>query len=523
MNLRSWGVALRNLILIGVPVTWACTAVLGHYLAGLSWPIAILLGAILVVTGPTVIIPLLRHIRPSGRTASLLKWEGIVIDPVGAMLAVLVFEVLVAGGFEHAASVTLHTLLKTLVVSVGLSALGALLLIGLLWRRDIPAFLESSVTLMVVLGTYTISHVVQHESGLFTVTLLGILMANQKWVAMHSIVEFKENLRVILISSLFIMLAARLEPEQMKLLGWGGLFFFLAMLAVRPLSVWLSAAGTGLSWREKTFLSWMAPRGIVAAAVTSVFALRLEALHMPGAEKMVPLTFVIIIGTVALYGLTAGPLARALGLSARGKGGAFIIGAHTWARELGEELKKTGCKILLADSNWGNVNQARLMGLPVAYVNVLSENAEDRLELEGLGFSLALTSNNEVNAMASLRLIEHFGKDEVYQLSTPQDHDNKDGTSMPLHLKGQKLFDDGLSFPKISTLWGQGYRFHTTNITETFGYDEYQKKYEEKAYPLFHVSSDKDLRILTSARRPRPEPGVKLISLVPPDQKEDPA
>ncbi|MCF8337889.1 MAG: sodium:proton antiporter, partial [Bacteroidales bacterium] len=297
-ELKEIGGVLLALIIVGVIVTWIIAATAAHYLLGLNINVAILLAAILVVTGPTVIGPLLRHIRPSGRVSDILKWEGIVIDPVGALLAVLVFEAIATGGLQGATSTVLLSLGKTVLFG-GLSGLlFATLLVLFLKKFWIPDYLQESMTLTLVIASYLAADFFQHESGLFATTLMGIVIANQKFVSVKHILEFKENLRVLIISILFIVLAGRLELEvfnniSMQSLAFLGVLIFIA----RPASVFLSTMGSKLTSREKLFLSWMAPRGIVAAAVSSLFALRMQEMNMAQAELLVPLTFIVIVGT----------------------------------------------------------------------------------------------------------------------------------------------------------------------------------------------------------------------------------
>ena len=516
-ELREVGTVVRNMILFGVPVAWLLITLAARWILDFPWKVAVLLGAVLVVTGPTVIIPLLRHIRPVARMQSALKWEGIVIDPVGALLAVLVFEFIVAGTVEQALPGVLLSLLQTVVIALVTSGIGGGLLIFALMRRNIPDFLESSMTLMMVLVVYTVSNLFQSESGLFSVTLMGILLANQKSVPVHSILEFKENLRVLLISSVFVLLAARVNPEELKHLGWGSALFLLFLLGVaRPASVWIAGIGTDMSWKEKAFLSWLAPRGIVAAAVTSIFALELEHHGLKEAALMVPATFLVIVGTVCVYGLTATPLARALGLAQKGRGGPLIVGAHSWARRLAETLQKEGCQATLVDTNRDNIKQARLEGLNALHANITSQHAVDEIDTAGLGFLLALTSNEEVNAIACLHFTEVFGKNEVYQIPSKQDggHLSK---GFAQHLRGRNAFSPDLTCQKISDLFDQGYSVKVNRLTEKFGYEEFQELHEDRAYPLFLLSPEGEVGFITGAQAANPLPISRMISLVPPE------
>ncbi|MCH6551717.1 MAG: cation:proton antiporter, partial [Planctomycetes bacterium] len=294
---KDAGVVWR-LVTLGAGLTGVLCGLAAWAVLGLSPPLAVLLGAVLVVTGPTVIVPLLNQIRPGGRVGAILRWEGIVIDPVGAMLAVLVFEVIVLGDPQGAAGHVVEGLLRTLAVGGGFGIAAGLGLAVILRYFWVPGNLENAVSLMFVVGVYTVAHAVQPESGLLAAVVMGVTLANQRLVDVRHIVEFKENLRVLLISSLFILLAARLEINDLLDIGWGGLLFVVILIVIRPLAVGLSTLGCGLSWKELAFISVMAPRGIVAAAVASVFALRLAEQGHEEASLLVPLTFLTIIGTV---------------------------------------------------------------------------------------------------------------------------------------------------------------------------------------------------------------------------------
>ena len=355
---RNVGKIVRNLISIGALITWAVSTIAAYYLLDLEFKLSLLFGAILIVTGPTVVLPLLRQIRPKGDLHSIGKWEGIMIDPVGAIIAVLVFEEIVSGGFQQYSTDSIWSLAKTLIIGLGIGWIGAQTIILFLKRYWIPDYLHNSAAIMMVITTFILSNLLQHESGLLTVTIMGVLLANQEKVSIKHIIEFKENLRVILISTLFIVLAARLNFNDFAQLDWNT-FAFLAILILiaRPLSVFVSTIGQNLNVREKIFLSWLAPRGIVAASVSSVFAIDLAAKGFQNAERLIPLTFMVIIVTVTIYGLSAVPLSRRLKLSEPNPQGVLIVGAHTWAIQLGVIIKKMGFRVLVVDSNSNNVDK----------------------------------------------------------------------------------------------------------------------------------------------------------------------
>ncbi|UCG86557.1 MAG: sodium:proton antiporter, partial [Gemmatimonadota bacterium] len=414
-ELRDIGRVLRNLITIGVLVTWVGATLLARVLLGFDWDLATLLGAILVVTGPTVIVPLMRHVRPSHRVGSAIKWEGIVNDPLGAILAVLVFEVIIGGGQEFSAD-TVVVVLTALAAGTILGLAGAALLVVALRRYWIPDFLQNPGALAVALAVFATANLLQEESGLLAVTVMGSALASQKLVSVRHIVEFKENLRVLLISILFIVLAARIPVSALLETSVSGLLFLGGLIVlVRPAAVALATLRTRLNWRERCFLGFMAPRGIVAAAVSSIFALELVQSGHQSAEQLIPITFLVIVGTVLVYGVAAAPVARWLRVASPDPQGLLIVGADPWIRSVAELLQREGVEVLLVDSNWAHVAAARQSGLRAQYGNVLDEQAMDALDLDGIGGLLAVTSNDEVNALAALHFGEVFGRARVYQ------------------------------------------------------------------------------------------------------------
>lgn len=515
-ELRRIGSVVRNLVTIGALVTWLIGGTAAFFLLNLELPLAILLGAILVVTGPTVIVPLLRHLRPSGQVGSILKWEGIVIDPIGAVLAVLVFEVIIASSAQEATAMVITSLLKTIFAGGAIGAGGAIILILLLRSYRIPDFLHSAVTLTMVIGAFTASNLIQNESGLLAATVMGITLANQKSVSIRQISKFKENLSLILISSLFILLAARLNLDNLaQTIGLGSLgFVAVLMLIARPLSVALSTARSSLSLKERLFLSWLAPRGIVAAAITSVFALRLVEAGYPQAELLVPLAFIVIAGTVAVYGLTATPVARWLGIAQPHPQGVLIIGAHTWARNIASALQAEGIKVMVADTNWASISTARMAKLPTFHGNILSQYALEEMELGGIGRMLALTSDSDFNSLAVLHFVDIFDRAQLYQLPLEGEKEG-DKRTVSRHLRGRLLFGPDLTYGHLSRLFAGGATIKTTSLTEEFDYDDFQVHRASKAIPLFLISQNGNLAVFTTDNPPQPQPGQKLISIIP--------
>lgn len=409
---------VRNLITLGALITWIGGALAAHFIVGLSTPMAILFGALIAVTGPTVINPLLRNVRPVQKLSSILRWEGILIDPVGASLAVLIFDFLVA---EGSGSRPLLLVVQTfvLIVLVGgiVGMVGGWLIRFLLRRYLVPDYLRDIAVLAVVAAIFAISDSLQSESGLLAVTVMGVYLANQHVPQLHHVWHFKERLSVLLVSSLFILLAANIEVTDLALLDWSGLLLLAFVIFIlRPFGVQLSALGSRLSRNERLFLSWIAPRGIVAAAVSSLFAFRLEELGFEDAPVLAPLVFLVIVGTVFLQGSTAKLVARRLGVAEAEPQGFLLMGAHHFARQLAIAIQKAGFTVRLVDLNLQNVVEARAAGLEVYHDNILADVTESEVDLSGVGRLLALTSNDEANALACVHLRDVFDSSEAYQL-----------------------------------------------------------------------------------------------------------
>lgn len=514
-ELKTIGKAVRNLIAVGVLVTWFLTTLLGHALLGFDWLLAALLGAILVVTGPTVVIPLLRQIRPSAKMASIVRWEGLINDPIGAILAVLVFDWIQAATVSGGAAAAMSGIVKAIAAGTGLGLLGAALLVVLLHRHWVPDFLQSPVALAVVIAVFTLSGYVMDESGLLAVTVMGSALASQRWVSIRNILEFKENLRVLLIASLFIILAARLpldDPVYTEAGSW--LFLTALLLLVRPISVLLSSIGTTMTWKERVFLAWMAPRGIVAAAVASVFSIELTEVSYPGAERLAPVVFLVIVGTVVGYGLTAKPVARLLGVATPNPQGLLLVGASRWVRDLAKLLADRGIDTLLIDVNWNNVSRARQRGLTAHYGNILSEPVTEALPLEGVGSVLAMTPNDQVNTLIGLHMSDEFGREHVYQLVPGEGTGPRKSEVVPKDLSARRLFRPGATFAEIERRVDDGSVFKQTTLTGEFDYEAYRRMYGEEALPMFLIAENGRLTVVTANTAIKPRSGQTLVALV---------
>ena len=455
--LRSTGTVVRRLISIGALVTGVITWYAAREIFGISNQAAIVLGAVLVVTGPTVVGPLLRFVRPAGRTGPILRAEGVLIDPIGATAALVAFEIVITDETDEAIFTIVGVVVLTLLAGVGIGLVAAFVLDLALRRFLIPDQLATPITLAFVIGAFVATNEIQEEAGLLTVTVLGMYLARRESSTIRQVLEFNESLRTLLISVLFILLAARIDADALGDVAIPALgFLAVLVLVARPLSVLVSTIRTDLSWRERVFLTTLAPRGIVAAAVSAIFALRLEDANVADADKIVPIVFLVIIGTITVYGFVAAPAARALGLAEAHADGLMIAGAHATARGLAAQLQERGVKTLLVDTDPYNVSRAIAAGLTAKRMNVLAEDAINDLDLRGIGRLLAFTSNDEVNALATARYARVFGRREVFQL-TPTRRRSGD-TAVPDEYLGRRVGIETLSFGTIDEHSRQGWR-----------------------------------------------------------------
>lgn len=511
-EIRGLGSAILNLVSLGALVAVLGLAAAAHLFAGLDWSLALLFGAITCVTGPTVIVPMLRSVRPKARIANVLRWEGIIIDPIGALLAVLVFEALALGHGD--AGLEVFALTVGLGAAVGVA--GALALAFLLRRHWVPEYLQNYATLSAVLLAFAASNTLAEESGLLAVTVMGMVMANLRGLHVEDILDFKEHLSTLLISMLFIVLAARLDVPSNAMLLSGGLVLAAAMLVVRPLSVMLGTLGSGLAWRERALLAWFAPRGIVAAAVSALFALKLEERGIAGAEALVPLTFLLIIGTVLIYSATSRPLARWLQVSDPDPRGVLLVGSSKVALAIGEALKKAEFDVMVADDDWWGVRAARMAGLRTWFGNPVSEYADRHLDLVGIGRLLALSTRRELNTLACVRYRPEFGKDRVYFLRNLSPDQGKGKAEFAPTLQAPRLFGESVTHGFLEELLADGWVFRHTRLTESFGWEDFQAQYDDSPLLLFVRGANGGLRVAVVGEKLEPKPGATVITLVNP-------
>ncbi|TNJ47106.1 sodium:proton antiporter [Tamlana fucoidanivorans] len=419
-EIRSLGPVITKLITLGSAITFFGAGILANVIFGLSWELSFLFSALIIVTGPTVITPILRNIPLKKDISTVLKWEGILIDPIGALVAVLVFEFISVegdGGFTKTALIEFG---KIILFGTTFGFTFAHALAFVINKKLIPHYLLNVVSLSTVLLVFVESEIFAHESGLLAVVVMGMVLGNGKLKNIKEILYFKESLSVLLISILFILLAANINIEDLMLLyTWKTVILFAVIVfVIRPLAVFLSTWGSKLKFNEKLFISWVGPRGIVAAGIASLFGSKLMKQGVEGAEYITPLVFMIVLGTVLLNATTARLFARIVGVFLKRSEGILIVGASQVSRLIGNYLEENGRHVVLIDSNQTNIELARAEGLEAIDTDIYSNNLDDNIELNDVGFLMALTGSADINNFAIDKFRDQFGESGFYRLIT---------------------------------------------------------------------------------------------------------
>ncbi|ELB2248704.1 sodium:proton antiporter [Vibrio parahaemolyticus] len=518
-EIRGVSGSVWSIVSIGAIISWAATSVATHYFLGFTWELAMLFGSLTVVTGPTVIVPLLRTVRPNSTLANILRWEGILIDPLGALFVVMVYEFIVS----HSAVNSMEVFGTIIAVGVILGVASGAAVATVLRRAWLPEYLQPFAVLMVVLGVFSVSNHIESEAGLLTVTVMGMWLANAKDINIQQILHFKEHLTILLITGLFIFLAARISLDDFAALGSGALLLFVFMqLVSRPLSIFLSTMRSNLNLKDKLFLSWVAPRGIVAASISSLFAIKLTEYGVDGASLLVPMTFMVIIGTVVLQSATARPMAIALGVAEPAPRGFLLIGANRVAREIGQALARYDRRVLMTDSNWEYISQVRMMGLDYYYGNPISSHADDNLNMIGIGQVVALTPDQHFNIMACMQFVDEFGEDKVHCLQKVKTNGNgSEKHSVAQEYHGKLLMGGNVSYTQLASLLSRGAEIKHTKLSENFTYQDYLEHHKTNlVIPLFNVEDKGKIQFCDDPDQFAPSSTSTIVSLILPESAQ---
>jgi len=369
-----------------------------------------------------------------------------------------------------------------------------------------------------VLATSSLANALASESGLLAVTVMGIVLANSRALDVEQILHFKENLSTVIISLLFLLLAARIEWPSPTTLVAGVAVLIVATLLIRPAAVLLSTLGSPLSWRERALVAYIAPRGIVAAAVSSLFALRLEQRGFAGADVLVHLTFMMIIGTVLIQSATAARIARALGVTAPQPRSVLIVGATRLARQLADLLHRQGIPVIVADDDWNAIRAARMEGIESYYGNPVTERAAERLPLTELQWVLAMSTSSEMNALACLRFRSELGRKRVLRLPifAPDDEQRPTHTGAQL---APALVGPDVTQGALERHLDEGWTLRVTRLSDTFGWKQLRDKFRTRPVVLFVIDERGELRFAGDGTLPEPRAGWRVGLLAEPEQR----
>ncbi|SFA97343.1 sodium/proton antiporter, CPA1 family (TC 2.A.36) [Lentibacillus halodurans] len=521
-EIRGLGRPVFRISTIGAFLAWILGSVAAHYIAGLNWAAAFVIGGLFIVTGPTVILPLLRQSKLKPRPAKVLKWEGIIVDPIGALLAVFAFEIIT---FLTANNPDGSALLIFFAASVFAAILGWACGrgIGFMFETGyLPEYLKSPAVFIVVIACFTLADEVVHETGLLAVTAMGMTLANMGISSVEDMRHFKENISMLLISAIFIMLTASLQVDTLlqvfdpNIMG----YVLLMMFVVRPLSIFLSTIGTDLSFNEKALLGWIAPRGIVALTVSSYFASILSSAGYADATLITTITFALVFTTVVAHGFSIGWLAKKLHLSKEGRPGTLIVGSNNFTVNLARSLQKARAPVIIVDSSWERLRKAREAGIPFYHGQMLSEQTEYQLDTIPYEYLIAATEFNSYNALVCTTFMPEYGRTNVFKVS-PYRHDLNGMGDIVNKVGGRILFRQDLSLDELNQKTREHYVFRQTAITNQYTYKQYLNEKDENTVLLYIMKPSGRMRYYSEELRVTPEPGDTVVSLTPPVKEKE--
>jgi len=517
-ELRHSGDAVWRLATIGVVVGWFLGTYAGYHIAGLQWPVAVLFGGILVVTGPTVVMPLLRQSSVKTRPASILKWEAIVNDPTGALCAVIAYEYFRLSAEGDASIMAVVPPMILAAILSGLIGYAAAAAIAYTFPRGlVPEFLKVPVLFTVVIGVFVGSNMIEQESGLVAVTVMGIALANMNVSSLRSIHPFKENIAILLVSGIFILLSASLDYSELSYLNWRfGLFLLALLFLVRPATILISLLGSSVPWNERLFLAWIAPRGIVLVAISGLFALRLADIGFADGNVLIGLSFAVVVVTIVAHGFTINLVARLLKVKGATRPGLVIVGSTPWTIALAQQMEALKTPVMIVDSSWQRLGAARQKGLPFYHGEILNEATEHNLDLAAFQVLVAATDNEAYNTLVCNEFAHEIGRDSVYQLGEAGDEDDR--YALPPSLRGRALFESGFGVNDLQERQQGGWVFRKTRLSDEFDFEDAQEHLPDAAHMLLLLRKSGRMRFFTHLSRPEPRAGDTILSFSPPQE-----
>ncbi|UOR11132.1 cation:proton antiporter [Halobacillus amylolyticus] len=519
-EVKGLGRPVFRVVTFGAFISWVLGLLAAHYVAGLSWAVAFVIAALFIVTGPTVILPLLRQSKLKPRPAKILKWEGIIVDPIGALLAVFAFEITeFLVGTNHSPMALLSFFLAAIFAVMLGYACGK----GVGWMFEtgyVPEYLKSPVVLTVVIACFTIADEITHETGLLSVTAMGMTLANMHISSIADMKHFKESISLLLTSTIFVLLTASLTRETLlqifniEIIG----FVLLMLFVVRPLSIFVSTWGTDLSRPEKLLVGWIAPRGIVALTVSGYFAGVLLDAGFEDASILISLTFALVFTTVVAHGFSIGWLSKKLGLSMEGPPGVLLVGGSKFTTKLAKALQDVKVPVLVSDSSWERLSSARAEGIKSYHGEILSEQTEYKLDMTPYEYMLAATEFDSYNALVCTTFVPEFGRNNLFQLSLSKREGDK-LEDLVHTIGGRVLSKVGASWEELNTMVEHGYVFRRTNITERYTYRDYLNNIDDQAIQIFVKKPSKKVEFFSEEIEARVEQGDVVVSLTPPKKE----
>ncbi|MCI2228307.1 cation:proton antiporter [Polaribacter sp. MSW13] len=510
-EIKNVGPVITKLITLGSAITFFGAGIVAHYVFNLGWELSFLFSGLIIVTGPTVITPILRNIPLKKDVSTVLKWEGILIDPIGALVAVLVFEFISVDGGSGFTKTALMEFGKILLFGASFGFTFAHALAYAINKKLIPHYLLNVVSLSAVLLVFVLSEMFAHESGLLAVVVMGMVLGNGKLANLKELLYFKESLSVLLISILFILLSANINIEDLLLLyTWKtAALFAIVVFIIRPLAVFASTRNSNLKLNEKLFISWVGPRGIVAAGIASLFGSKLIKQGVEGAEYITPLVFMIVLGTVLLNATTARLFAKMVGVFLKSSNAILIIGASNPARIIANYLKEKGKRVVLIDSNKKFIETALENGLEAFTVNIYDDDLTDNIELNDVGYLLAMTGSEAVNEYAINSFSKSFGEHGAYRLATSKEIRSTDSVN------NNHLFTPKDDYINLSEAFRDSPKIYEVEIANEEEYNKmFSKLFNElKSVPLF-VKKDEELYFISEFEKSeKTKENCKLIYL----------
>ena len=511
-EIKNVAPSITKLITVGSAVTFLGAGVVTHYLFGLSWELSFLFSGLIIVTGPTVITPILRNIPLKKDVSAVLKWEGILIDPIGALVAVLVFEFISVGGGGGFTKTALTEFGKILLFGTSFGFTFAHALAFIINKKLVPHYLLNVVSLSTVLLVFVESEIFAHESGLLAVVVMGMVLGNGNLKNLKELLYFKESLSVLLISILFILLAANINIDDLMLLyNWKtAVLFFVVVLIIRPLAVFISTYKSKLKTNEKLFISWVGPRGIVAAGIASLFGSKLLKQGVEGAEYITPLVFMIVLGTVLLNATTARVFAKVVGVFLKSSDGILIVGASPVSRLIASYLKQNDRRVVLIDSNQSHIKKAEKMELEAIEASVYDDDLSENIELNDIGYLLSLTGSSTVNDFALAKFTKNFGEQGAYRLISSEelkDPENKPEVGLISNT------DDYINLSEVVRDYPNFYEIPLES-TKDFKAKMIKLHAEITSIPVFVKSNDRKIhKIASYTEEMKVEKGYQLMYL----------